>query len=1320
MSTNTTTYVDVTLDTTAVEVKEEHNLVTSNAHPICATPNQEITAKKKEYSIVGDAYYASTYSGGTPTWLSDLIDARVGTAVQDGLTDYDLLVQDVRNAIDSIDVAKNTFVEEVSFQQRVDGIVGVHIDTLNATHDNKFATIVNLDIVEANAAFARATQANDIKIAYEDYTDARITAVQQAYADADSALADDITALDVRIDDQESGLTATAAAVSGLQTFVGIDQESAYPNGTGMLARVGLLEKQSDGFIEYLTGTYDVMLGVEDSNSDTSNDELRTDALPYVLWTTIVGSGIPASTLRDYMDYSLETPTIAQTQILEGTLYERTDFTNNDVDKYYQYSSENGWTAITEAQFKTSELALRFAHAGDVYVQYSTNASGVKEYLRGYKFIKTAKDLSAPYSGDSDGFTWALITDTDAQSAYMAAINAQDLADSKRRVFVVEPFPPYDLGDLWVDSSSNPQIIKVAQTAQGMAGSFSTSHWVLADEMAKDFIDNTYTPDSAQLHRQLDGKIEYMFLETYNDAGFSLVDVSGAASEADTLDLIDDQWSTPELKDAANGNIVYFMDSENAYWYQASTPAWIAVVDTSLYKALKDAATAQGAADGKVSQFYAWGGTSAPADYDIVTTPEELDDDSNVIQAEVTETVSATEFLYWFKADNKLYHKSDSDWVEVPTTPGSGQYISKGDIVVVFDPVEHDTTAYSFNGTDWNMTGPNGIISKSKWFVDLDNDVRGDHGYVAKSMNDLEISANLYADNKSLSVENKFAYDSKIILDGKYYEAGFGLDSSGVTQVNDGLTEDTAFDSEFWVNAERFVLKSPSHPSVQATFKVSETGIVLGLENTEATRNEPRGAYSADATYLKGDIVTYNGSSFVALKTLTGVVPVHGTDWSLLAAAGDSPLLYDWDGVLNWPTSTNEAGASVISFNSDFPGNTTIRIEATDAEGGLRVKFNDADEEVLSGPDNATRWYTFHYDNLVAGNNTLKVWSTTPDGGSIKKIKVAFVGATGASGEGTRSATILVHSADLDGDTYEDAIASIGTYWAAEASSPFVDPVAGDSLVLTNTDPINGWTHIFGFDGTGWVVRSAFTVNGDMIVDGTVVSNALASDIIIGKDATFEGKVELVGTTHKRVSSATPFGSANQFIEWFGLASIAEDDMSEGNAITYLKTDGSAYFGGAIISGALSTSSTTSSLGTSETVEIGPFGSNGGIIAINCSVSMNSSRHYGLYDNQQTIPPAPGAPSCTLTLEEYVSGSWVHRQTASYTGTGYNNTFRWDGEHSTYEGSSYQSLSGSFTFTDSKQTTANRTYRLKMTNRTGLSTLGDWNASQRVSINAQE
>lgn len=49
----------------------------------------------------------------------------------------------------------------------------------------------------------------------------------------------------------------------------------------------------------------------------------------------------------------------------------------------------------------------------------------------------------------------------------------------------------------------------------------------------------------------------------------------------------------------------------------------------------------------------------------------------------------------------------------------------------------------------------------------------------------------------------------------------------------------------------------------------------------------PKGAYNAATTYNRLDLVTYNGSSFIArVDNLTGVTPTDGANWQLLAAAG--------------------------------------------------------------------------------------------------------------------------------------------------------------------------------------------------------------------------------------------------------------------------------------------------------------------------------------------------------------------------------------------------------------------------------------------------
>ncbi len=51
-----------------------------------------------------------------------------------------------------------------------------------------------------------------------------------------------------------------------------------------------------------------------------------------------------------------------------------------------------------------------------------------------------------------------------------------------------------------------------------------------------------------------------------------------------------------------------------------------------------------------------------------------------------------------------------------------------------------------------------------------------------------------------------------------------------------------------------------------------------------------RGAYQPAAAYVHDDAVSYRGSSYIALRDVTGIIPVVGEDWDLLAAGTDQLL----------------------------------------------------------------------------------------------------------------------------------------------------------------------------------------------------------------------------------------------------------------------------------------------------------------------------------------------------------------------------------------------------------------------------------------------
>lgn len=254
MSTDVTSSIGITIDNTEVTNDVATDLVASNLH--CITPEEQesiVNGYKNEYSIVGDALYASINAEETPQWLATLLDNVVSNAVANGMTNYGLLVQDVRNAIDAIDVAKNTYVEQINFTADVNAIIGTHLETLNATLGNIYATKIELDIVEANANYALTSAITDLTAAYSNEINSRITTIQNAYSAADRALADDITALTVVFTDQESTLSGIAEAVSGLQTYVGLTSDND-PNGTGILASITSFSKAFTNLENGVTG----------------------------------------------------------------------------------------------------------------------------------------------------------------------------------------------------------------------------------------------------------------------------------------------------------------------------------------------------------------------------------------------------------------------------------------------------------------------------------------------------------------------------------------------------------------------------------------------------------------------------------------------------------------------------------------------------------------------------------------------------------------------------------------------------------------------------------------------------------------------------------------------------------------------------------------------------------------------------------------------------------------------------------------------------------------------------------------------------------
>lgn len=149
---------------------------------------------------------------------------------------------------------------------------------------------------------------------------------------------------------------------------------------------------------------------------------------------------------------------------------------NTELNKFINGTYNNAITDLTnqidgkiETWFQTTDpasswttTAMKTKHVGDMW--YHSTQKKLKRY--------------------SSSYSWVNIEDQKAIDAYEAANNAQDTADGKRRVFVSTPYPPYDIGDLWV----NGKDLRRCQTTKVQGQSYNINDWVVAVDY-----DNTKT-----------------------------------------------------------------------------------------------------------------------------------------------------------------------------------------------------------------------------------------------------------------------------------------------------------------------------------------------------------------------------------------------------------------------------------------------------------------------------------------------------------------------------------------------------------------------------------------------------------------------------------------------------------------------------------------------------------------------------------------------------------------------------------------------------------------------------------------------------------
>ena len=222
---------------------------------------------------------------------------------------------------------------------------------------------------------------------------------------------------------------------------------------------------------------------------------------------------------------------------------------------YYDY--EPTLNNVPAKEWDTEEK--KTAHEGDLFYWKS------KGYA--YRFQK-----------DGSAWSWQLVQDTDITLAMQKAAEAKETADSKRRVFTATPYPPYDVGDLWVGNDTS-DLMRCQRSRQ--SGAYDSSDWIKAvkytdDSELNNFIYTDYAEALVEISESIDKKAETWFQATDpalqwtdNSTSEPLQDHTGANITDSTGANILTVWERE--KAAHNGDLWHNTTNNVEYIYKDGT-----------------------------------------------------------------------------------------------------------------------------------------------------------------------------------------------------------------------------------------------------------------------------------------------------------------------------------------------------------------------------------------------------------------------------------------------------------------------------------------------------------------------------------------------------------------------------------------------------------------------------------------------------------------------------------------------------------------------------------------------------------------------------
>lgn len=207
-------------------------------------------------------------------------------------------------------------------------------------------------------------------------------------------------------------------------------------------------------------------------------------------------------------------------------------------------------------------------HVGDLYYDKYTSS--------------TTYGHAWQWSLESGIYDWKEITDKHTIAALQAAAAAQATADSKIRCFFVQPYGPYDTGDIWIRENGEVWQCITAETA---ANAFNIAHWALKvnTEDLKNFYEKLYNvnPDAFEQAATSPGYIDVNVGTTTNVSRHNFF-YNTSTGKLYHGRLSDDVTTIEEVTDAAAIEAV--VNSLGTYDYSHRRRIWLTTPSSQYYK----------------------------------------------------------------------------------------------------------------------------------------------------------------------------------------------------------------------------------------------------------------------------------------------------------------------------------------------------------------------------------------------------------------------------------------------------------------------------------------------------------------------------------------------------------------------------------------------------------------------------------------------------------------------------------------------------------------------------------------------------------------